>query len=64
MKWLRVSKSVIFRIVKRYRQTGEYSTRRKGPRRKRVSTERDDRFIIYSLLKYRTSSSSNRTKTI
>ena len=54
---LHVSKSVIFRNVKRYRQTGEY-TRRKGQGRKRVTTERDDRFIVSSVLRNRTLTSS------
>lgn len=54
---LRVSKSVVFRNVKRYRETGEY-TRRTGQGRKRITTDRDDRFIVSSVLRNRTSTSS------
>lgn len=54
---LRVSKSVIHRNVKRYQQTGEY-TRREGQGRKRVTSERDDRFIVSSVLRNRTLTSS------
>lgn len=54
---LRVSKSVIHRIVKRYRETGEY-TRRAGQGRKRVTSARDDRFMVSSVLRNRTLTSS------
>lgn len=60
---LQVSKSVIFRIVRRYRQTGEY-TRRAGQGRKRVTSARDDRFMTSSVLRNRTLTSSEVRSTL
>lgn len=54
---LRVSKSVVHRVVKRYRQTGQY-TRLAGQGRKRKTVARDDRFIVTSVLRNRTLTSS------
>lgn len=54
---LGVSKSVVHRVVKRYRQTGQY-TRLAGQGRKRKTVARDDRFIVTSVLRNRTLTSS------
>lgn len=49
---LRVSKSVIHRVVKRYRETGEYR-RRRGQGPKRVTNQREDRYITLTALRNR-----------
>lgn len=54
---LGVSKSVIHRVVKRYRQTGEY-TRLAGQGRKKKTVARDDRFIVSTVLRNRILTSS------
>lgn len=54
---LQVSKSVVHRVVKRYRQTGRY-TRLAGQGRKRKTVARDDRFLVNRVLRNRTLTSS------
>lgn len=49
---LGVSKSVVHRVVKRHRETGQYR-RLRGQGRKRSTTARDDRFMILTALRNR-----------
>lgn len=51
---LDVSPSVIHRVVKRYEDTGQY-TRRPGQGRKRKTNRNEDRFMVLSALRRRTS---------
>ncbi|CAF4872670.1 unnamed protein product [Pieris macdunnoughi] len=60
---LEVAPSVIYRLWKRYRETGEYSQRR-GQGRKRKTTRLQDRYIVNCALRNRTTTARDLQNTL
>ncbi|CAF4805054.1 unnamed protein product [Pieris macdunnoughi] len=60
---LGVAPSVIYRLWKRYRETGEYS-RRRGQGRKRKTTRLQDRYIVNCALRNRTTTARDLQNTL